>query len=169
MWWSPNTIKPNPLSSLIFLKRHHLTLFPYYHPAKIQNFPILLPPKKKKKIPSSHQHPSLYVISQNKKQKKVELLYAKCVSSFGCRETWGITWFQFFFFSFFFLNFGFCIEFLIELLKKIEALLFFEIELVCGIRLYFWVLFDFWKDWISGRIFAYMLVFWGHLDRFRWL
>ena len=47
------------------------------------------------------------------------------------------------FFFFFFFNFGFCIEFLIELLKKIEALLFFEIELVCGIRLYFWVLFDF--------------------------
>ena len=46
MWWSPNTIKPNPLSSLIFLKQHHLTLFPYYHPAKIQNFPILLPQKK---------------------------------------------------------------------------------------------------------------------------
>ena len=47
------------------------------------------------------------------------------------------------FFFLFFFNFGFCIEFLIELLKKIEALLFFEIELVCGIRLYFWVLFDF--------------------------
>ena len=43
-------------------------------------------------------------------------------------------WFQFVFFYF-----GFCIEFLIELLKKIEALLFFEIELVCGIGLYFWV------------------------------
>ena len=41
--------------------------------------------------------------------------------------------------SFFFFNFGFCIEFLIELLKKIETLLFFEIELVCGIGLYFWV------------------------------
>ena len=41
-------------------------------------------------------------------------------------------WFQFFFFFFYF---GFCIEFLIELLKKIEALLFFEIELVCGIGL----------------------------------
>ena len=39
----------------------------------------------------------------------------------------------FFFFFFFFLYFGLCIEFLIELLKKIEALLFFEIELVCGI------------------------------------
>ena len=50
---------------------------------------------------------------------------------------------SFFFLFFFFFNFGFCIEFLIELLKKIEALLFFEIELVCGIRLYFWVLFDF--------------------------
>ena len=43
-------------------------------------------------------------------------------------------WFQFFFFFL-----GFCIEFLIELLKKIEALLFFEIELVCGIGLCFWV------------------------------
>ena len=72
-------------------------------------------------------------------------------------------------FNSFFFFFGFCIEFLIELLKKIEALLFFEIELVCGIGLCFWVLFDFWKDWISDRIFAYMLVFWGHLDRFRWL
>ena len=39
----------------------------------------------------------------------------------------------------FFSYFGFYIEFLIELLKKIEALLFFEIELVCGIGLYFWV------------------------------
>ena len=37
-------------------------------------------------------------------------------------------WFQFVFFYF-----GFCFEFLIELLKKIETLLFFEI------RLYFWV------------------------------
>ena len=46
-------------------------------------------------------------------------------------------WFHFFFFL------GFCIEFLIELLKKIDALLFFEIELVCGIGLCFWVLFDF--------------------------
>ena len=42
----------------------------------------------------------------------------------------------------FFFFLGFCIEFLIELLKKIEALLFFEIELVCGIGLFFWVLFD---------------------------
>ena len=50
---------------------------------------------------------------------------------------------SFFFLFFFFFNFGFGIEFLIELLKNIEALLFFEIELVCGIRLYFWVLFDF--------------------------
>ena len=99
------------------------------------------------------------MISQNKKQKKVESLYAKCVSSFGCQETGGITWFKFFFFSFFFFNFGLCIEFLIELLKKIEALLFFEIELVCGIRLYFWVLFDFWKDWISDQIFVYMFVY----------
>ena len=39
----------------------------------------------------------------------------------------------------FFFYFSFCIEFLIELLKKIEALLFFEIELVCGIGLCFWV------------------------------
>ena len=43
----------------------------------------------------------------------------------------------------FFFFFGFCIEFLIELLKKSEALLFFEIELVCGIGLCLWVLFDF--------------------------
>ena len=42
-------------------------------------------------------------------------------------------WFLFFFFF----KFGLYIEFLIELLKKIKALLFFEIELVCGIRLYF--------------------------------
>ena len=44
-------------------------------------------------------------------------------------------WFQFLFFSIF----GFYIEFLIELLKKIEILLFFEIELACGIGLCFWV------------------------------
>ena len=34
--------------------------------------------------------------------------------------------------------FGFCIEFLIKLLKKIEALLFFEIELVCGFDFIFY-------------------------------
>ena len=34
-------------------------------------------------------------------------------------------------------SFGFFIEFLIELLKKIEALLFFEIELVCGFDFFF--------------------------------
>ena len=62
-------------------------------------------------------------------------------------------------FNSFFFFLGFCIEFLIELLKKIEALLFFEIELVCGIGLCFWVLFDFWKDWISDWIFVYMLVY----------
>ena len=39
----------------------------------------------------------------------------------------------------FFFYFGFYIEFLIELLKKIEILLFFEIELACGIGLCFWV------------------------------
>ena len=33
--------------------------------------------------------------------------------------------------------FGLCIEFLIKLLKKIEALLFFEIELVCGFDFFF--------------------------------
>ena len=100
------------------------------------------------------------------KKKRGELLYANCVSPFGFWETVGKikeTLVSFFFFL------GFCIEFLIELLKKIDALLFFEIELVCGIGLCFWVVFDFWKDWISDRIFAYMLVFWGHLDRFRWL
>ena len=40
--------------------------------------------------------------------------------------------------------FCFCIEFLIKLLKKTEALLFFEIELVCGFDFFFfffWVLF----------------------------
>ena len=35
------------------------------------------------------------------------------------------------------LYFGFCMEFLIKLLKKIEALLFFEIELVCGFDFFF--------------------------------
>ena len=65
---------------------------------------------------------------------------AKCVSLCGCweivgkiKETLVSVFFFFFFFFFFFLYFGLCIEFLIELLKKIEALLFFEIELVCGI------------------------------------
>ena len=41
--------------------------------------------------------------------------------------------------------FGFFIEFLIELLKKIETLLFFEIELVCGFEL-FCALFCSWVD-----------------------
>ena len=135
MWWSPNTIKPNPLSSLTLLKRHHLTLFPYYHPCQKSKFSHQFLPKKKK-FPSSHQHPSLYAISQKTKKKKGESLYAKCVSPFGCRETRGkITKTLVSFFFFF--KFGFYIEFLIELLKKIKALLFFEIKLVCGIRLYF--------------------------------
>ena len=51
--------------------------------------------------------------------------------------------FGFNFFLYIYFNFGFCIEFLIEPLKMIEALLFFKIELVCGIGLFFWVLFDF--------------------------
>ena len=84
---------------------------------------------------------SLRGLSKLKKEEG-ELLYANCVSPFGCRETVGkiketLVSILFFFFL------GFCIEFLIELLKKIEALLFFEIELVCGIGLCFWVLFDF--------------------------
>ena len=40
--------------------------------------------------------------------------------------------------------FGFCIEFVIKLLnllKKIETLLCFEIELVCGFDFFFFVLF----------------------------
>ena len=37
--------------------------------------------------------------------------------------------------------FGFFIEFLIELFKKIETLLFFEIELVCGFDFLIWFLF----------------------------
>ena len=37
--------------------------------------------------------------------------------------------------------FGFLIEFLIELLKKIETLLFFEIELVCGFDLFYFFFF----------------------------
>ena len=73
---------------------------------------------------------------KKQKKKKGESLYAKCVSPFGCRETRGkITKTLVSFFFFF--KFGFYIEFLIEPLKKIKALLFFEIELVCGIRLYF--------------------------------
>ena len=72
------------------------------------------------------------------KKKKVSpfMQNAKCVSPFGCWETVGKikeTLVLVHFFSYF----GFYIEFLIELLKKIEALLFFEIELVCGIGLCF--------------------------------
>ena len=57
------------------------------------------------------------------------------------KETLVSVFFLFFIIIFFFciLYFGLCNEFLIELLKKIEALLFFEIELVCGIGLCFWV------------------------------
>ena len=64
-----NTIKPNPLSSLTFLKRHRLTLFQCYHPCQKSKFSHQLLPKKKKKkkFPSSHQHPSLYTVSQKKK------------------------------------------------------------------------------------------------------
>ena len=39
-----------------------------------------------------------------------------------------------------FFYFGLFIEFLIELLKKIETLLFFEIELVCGWDFFFFFL-----------------------------
>ena len=161
MRWSPNTIKPNPLSFLTLLKRHNLTLFPYYHPCQKSKFSHQFLPQKKKK--NSHQVINILHSTRSlKTKKKGESLYSNCVSPFGCGETLVSIFFIYF-------NFGFCIEFLIELLKMIEALLFFKIELVCGIGLFSWVLFDFWKDWISGRIFAYMLVFWGHLDRFRWL
>ena len=62
--------------------------------------------------------------------KKKRLVFKVC--KFGCRETVGkikdrsffLFWFQFVFFYF-----GLCFEFLIELLKKIETLLFFEIGL----------------------------------------
>ena len=124
-----NTIKPNPLSSLTFLKRHRLTLFQYYHPCQKSKFHINYYPKKKKKknpIKSS----TSFTLRGLSKQKKGESLYSNCVSPFGCGETL-VSIFLIYF------NFGFCIEFLIELLKKIKALLFFEIELVYGIRLYF--------------------------------
>ena len=41
------------------------------------------------------------------------------------------------------LYFGFCIEFLIKLLKKVETLLFFEIELVCGFDFFVFLFFCF--------------------------
>ena len=135
MWWSPNTIKPNPLSSLTLLKRHHLTLFPYYHPCQKSKFSHQFLPKKKK-FPSSHQHPSLYAISQKTKKKKVSH-FMQSVFHHLVAEKQGEKSQKLWFLFFFFFKFGFYIEFLIELLKKIKALLFFEIELVYGIRLYF--------------------------------
>ena len=93
----------------------------------------------------------MYAVSEKRKRKKVESLYAKCKVCFFVwllrnsgknQRNFGFSFFFFFFFFFFvfcILYFGLCIEFQIELLKKIEALLFFEIELVCGIGLCFWV------------------------------
>ena len=87
-----NTIKPNPLSSLTFLKRHRLTLFHYYHLCqKIKIFTsIITQKKKKKKIPSSHQHPSLYAVSQNKKKvsRFMQIVFHRLVAE--------KLWFQFF-------------------------------------------------------------------------
>ena len=86
-----NTIKPNPLSSLTFLKRHRLTLFQYYHPCQKSKFHInYYPKKKKKKIPSSHQHPSLYAVSQNKKKvsRFMQIVFHRLVAE--------KLWFQFF-------------------------------------------------------------------------
>ena len=109
MWWSPNTIKPNPLSSLIFLKRHHVTLFPYYHPAKIQNFPILLPQKKKKKknpIKSSTSF-TLRDLSKQKTKKSWVALCKVCFIVWLPRNMGNhlvsILFFFFFFFKFWFL------------------------------------------------------------------
>ena len=128
-----NTIKPNPLSSLTFLKRHRLTLFHYYHLCqKIKIFTSIIT-QKKNPIKSST---SFTLRGLSKQKNKGESLYSNCVSPFGCRETL-VSIFLIYF------NFGLCIEFLIELLKMIEALLFFKIELVCGIGLFSWVLFDF--------------------------
>ena len=84
------------------------------------------------------------MVSEKRKRKKVESLYAKCKVCFIVwllrnsgknQRNFGFSFFIYFLLLFFFciLYFGLCNEFLIELLKKIEALLFFEIELVCGI------------------------------------
>ena len=85
-------------------------------------------------------------------KKKGESLYAKCEDSIftiwllrnseNNQRNFGFICFFFFFY------FGLCIEFLIELLKKIETLLFFEIELVCG--------FDFF---IYGFVLRFVLRF----------
>ena len=48
--------------------------------------------------------------------------------------------------------FGLFIEFLIELLKKIETLLFFEIELVCGFDFFFFFGFCFALCSVRGLI-----------------
>ena len=135
MWWSPNTIKPNPLSSLTLLKRHHLTLFPYYHPCQKSKFSHQFLPKKK----NSHQVINiLHSMQSLKKQKKKRwVTLCKVCFTIWLPRNKGKNHKNFGFFFFFFFKFGFYIEFLIELLKKIKALLFFEIELVCGIRLYF--------------------------------
>ena len=108
MWWSPNTIKPNPLSSLIFLKRHHLTLFPYYHPAKIKNFPIFLPQKKKKK--KSHQvinilHFTWSLKTKNKKKlsRFMQSVFHRLVAEKQGESLGFNSFFFFFFFKFWFL------------------------------------------------------------------
>ena len=108
-----NTIKPNPLSSLTFLKRHRLTLFHYYHLCqKIKIFTSIITQKKKKKKENSHQVINILHSTRSlKKKKKGESLYSNCVSPFGCRET---------LVSIFLIycNFGFCIEFFNEVKSK---------------------------------------------------
>ena len=108
-----NTIKPNPLSSPTFLKRHRLTLFHYYHLCqKIKIFTSIITQKKKKKKENSHQVINILHSSRSlKTKKKGESLYSNCVSPFGCRET---------LVSIFLIycNFGFCIEFCNEVKSK---------------------------------------------------
>ena len=86
------------------------------------------------------------------KKKKGESLYAKCKVCFtvcmlrNSGKNQRICCESLFFYFFYF---GFCFEFLIELLKKIEALLFFEFGLCFRVCLGFRVL-SFGFRWLSA-------------------
>ena len=100
--------------------------------------------------PSLHSHSQSFEFFQSTRYLKTKKKGESLQSVFHClvaEKQWEKSkklWFQFVFFYF-----GFCFEFLIELLKKIETLLFFEIGLCfwvfgfvyicCGIGLCFWV------------------------------
>ena len=66
-----NTIKPNPLSSPTFLRRHRLTLFHYYHLCqKIKIFTSIITQKKKKKKKIPIKSSTSFTLRGLSKQKK---------------------------------------------------------------------------------------------------